>query len=1267
MEHPAEYAAGMSGTLAGLADAAINPVDAVKGLVGTGWGSDPAQALGKLVPNVALAVATDGGGAAADASDVASSMSEDVASQGVSDMTRVGDPVNVATGDVVFAQTDAALPGVLPLVVERVHRSSWRGGRWLGETWASSFDQRLLIAGDRVAAAFADGRVLFWRRDDVGGSGGALPTAGPTWPLRQSSGGTYTVTDPQRGLTWRYERRPGFWEYADGQGELPLVSVTDRTGHTIAFSYSADGQPTSITHSGGYRISVTVDGGRVTGLALDDGTGGGVPLVRYEYDDAGNLTGVVNSSGQPLRFSYDSAGRMIGWIDRNGHSYRYSYDELGRCVRGESPSGALTGTFSYESGVTRWADGASAVTEYRLDRSLRVSAIADPLGSVTRFGHDDRGRVISRTDPLGHETRYGYDDAGNLVSVMRPTGTVARAEYDERSLPVAVTGPDGAVWRQAYDERGNRTSLTAPDGAVTRYGYDDAGHLAEVTGPDGLVTTVACDAVGLLVAGQDPAGRVTRYERDQFGRIGRVIGPDGSITTVGWTVEGRPVSRAFPDGTSETWTWDADGHLIRHVSPSGAVTAYEYGAFDKVSAVSWPDGTRSEFGYDHELRTQSVTHGGLAWQYSYDPAGRLTAETDYDGAVTRYSYDAAGQLVRKVNAAGQETLFGYDPLGSLVEQRAGDSVTTFGYDAVGRLVHARNVDAELSFARDALGRVTAETCDGRTVTTSYDMAGRVTGRVTPSGAAASWEYDDAGRPAAMSVGGQELRFRYGRDGRETHRELPGGVTLTQHWDPRGRLTAQILAGPGAAPSPEGPMLPGHEPAARGHELTAPGQVLQRRGYRYSLDGFVTGTEDLLTGNRTFGLDAAGRVTEVTGPDWTEQYAYDPVGNVASAAWPAFPPEAAGAWLDAGPQGQREVTGTLVSRAGNVRYRHDAAGRVVQRTRTRISRKPETWRYDWDAENRLISVTAPDGSVWRYRYDPLGRRIAKQHLDASGQVLGETRFTWDGTVLAEQSEPCADGSGREQVTTWDYRPGSFAPVAQTSRSSLRDAPQDEIDKRFYAIIIDLTGTPSEMVAPDGTLAGYQQHTLWGGTIWHPSGTSTPLRFPGQYDDPETGLHYNNQRYYDPVTGAYLSPDSLGLAPSPNPHAYVPNPHVLTDPLGLEPGGVGTGSAAGGGQAVQIFRNVDAREFDSIATTEKFSVGPGQMEGKWFATQGAHAEQWGQLLNGGDGITVETRIPSSVAEQLYLHAGKLDGIGPAYYADADQLNLINEPMDGIRVWP
>ncbi|MDX2290706.1 MULTISPECIES: HNH/endonuclease VII fold putative polymorphic toxin, partial [Streptomyces] len=71
-------------------------------------------------------------------------------------------------------------------------------------------------------------------------------------------------------------------------------------------------------------------------------------------------------------------------------------------------------------------------------------------------------------------------------------------------------------------------------------------------------------------------------------------------------------------------------------------------------------------------------------------------------------------------------------------------------------------------------------------------------------------------------------------------------------------------------------------------------------------------------------------------------------------------------------------------------------------------------------------------------------------------------------------------------------------------------------------------------------------------WNKSATAyTPLRFPGQYYDPESGLHYNYFRYYDPESARYLTQDPLGLAPADNPCTYVHNPHTRTDPLGLSP--------------------------------------------------------------------------------------------------------------------
>jgi RHS repeat-associated protein len=75
----------------------------------------------------------------------------------------------------------------------------------------------------------------------------------------------------------------------------------------------------------------------------------------------------------------------------------------------------------------------------------------------------------------------------------------------------------------------------------------------------------------------------------------------------------------------------------------------------------------------------------------------------------------------------------------------------------------------------------------------------------------------------------------------------------------------------------------------------------------------------------------------------------------------------------------------------------------------------------------------------------------------------------------------------------------------------------------------------------------------------------LRFPGQYYDAETGLHYNYFRDYDPSLGRYVESDPIGLRGGLNTYAYVENNPVNDiDPEGLAPKSGPLGIAAAFGQ-------------------------------------------------------------------------------------------------------
>jgi len=115
--------------------------------------------------------------------------------------------------------------------------------------------------------------------------------------------------------------------------------------------------------------------------------------------------------------------------------------------------------------------------------------------------------------------------------------------------------------------------------------------------------------------------------------------------------------------------------------------------------------------------------------------------------------------------------------------------------------------------------------------------------------------------------------------------------------------------------------------------------------------------------------------------------------------------------------------------------------------------------------------------------------------------------------------------------------------------------------------DHLGSVSVVTDTNGQVVSRQDSTPWGEARGSDI-TQTTLNFTGQRKD-GTGLLYYGARYYDPVLGRFVSPDSLGakqpIPQSLNHYSYVlNNPLKFTDPTGHEERAEGGGCDVSGGR-------------------------------------------------------------------------------------------------------
>ncbi len=1046
---------------------------------------------------------------------------------------------------------------MLGLVLRRAHHSNHRFGRWFGPSWSATLDVRIVVADEGVTFIGEDGIMLAYPHAEVGVPVPPL-SEGQRWSLTRTDSGGYRVWDQRRELIWHFAPELGLDGIEARLGNYAISAITDRHHNRVRFHYDADGVPVEVTHSGGYRVRIHSDHGRVTGLALvvDDPEIGELPTPVREFSyHAGELVAVTDAAGATTRFTYDAEHRMTSWTDSNGNQMVNTYDESGRVIHQRGTGGILNSDFDYlefpdgSGRLTIVTDSRGATTQHGFDRELQLRDLINPAGGHTHIDYNADRRPLTVTAPDGSTTDYHYSDAGDPTKIARPDGHSIDIEYAWPNRPATITGPDGAVTRREWSLDSNLSALIDPAGDRTEFTYHPNGALATVTESNGARTTVQVDAAGLPIRVTDPLGAVTWIHRDSAGRPIQVTDTLGGVTRYDWSPTGKLLHRTDPDGHTESWTYDGEGNTLTHTDRAGGITRFGYGAFDLLHSRTEPDGSVTRFIWDTERRLTAVHNPiGETWNCQYDHAGRLIAETDYTGAATRYTHDRAGRIATVTPATGITRHHRHDNLGRLTEVTTNtEEWIRYTYDPAGRVLRAANgtgADSThtLEFAYTATGQIASERLDTQlTMVHEHDQRGNRIRRTTPSGTVTRWKHDIASRVDQLSADGHDVTFDYDPLGRLTG-WFVGEIAVTRDLTITGHVTHQEVTS-----FPKRILNLGLDASPR----PAPRQ-LRSDEFAYRPDGYLTAhttiRPDTTLVQRNYDLDAIGRVTSVAeGGTVAERYSYDRLSNITSAQ--LFTDARPDSLLDSTMSedrmtdpshpntSDREYRNNLLIRDGRTRYHYDAAGRLIRKTTTRLSRKPASWHYHYNAFDQLTDVWTPDHQWWHYTYDALGRRTTKQRLSTDGTVLERVDYTWDGTQLIEQATAVA-------VTRWQYQPDSYTPITQTT-------DQATINREFFAIITDLVGTPTELIDPaTGLIAATATTTLWGHTTWR-GATHTPLRFPGQIHDPETGLHDNHHRTYDPSSGRFLTQDPLGFAPAPNPNAYPHNPITWIDPLGLIP--------------------------------------------------------------------------------------------------------------------
>ncbi|MGE1152153.1 RHS repeat-associated core domain-containing protein [Pseudomonas kitaguniensis] len=1001
-----------------------------------------------------------------------------------------GCPVSMVTGEELLTLTDGALDGVLPFEWTRLYRTSAAEvDCGLGFGWSHSLAHRLDVTGDSVV----------WTDHENRATTLPLPTASrPAITNSLAEAAIYLGVLPDELVLAQASH---FYHFRDGV----LTSISDAYDNRLRISRDFLGRIERLDNGVGCSLFLRYTSDRIVAVDYQiqrvKGQGPFVwvteqNVVSYGYDSIGRLVSATNAVGESEAYRYDDQHVILERGLAGGASFFWEWERVGkaaRCVRHWASFSQMDTRYVWgdDGRVTvHNADGSQEV--YAHDQRARLVQRIDPDGAEHFKSYDDRGHLTVEQDPLGAVTAYQYDEAGRLIALFPGDDEPTSYEHDNGFVQVVRRGE--AAWKYGRNDQGDVIRKIDPDGNTTDYSYNKHGQLTEVWFADHSCQRLVWNERGQLLEDQRPNGGIQRYRYDDLGRQVAREDEHGALTQYQWDSVGRLISVVLPDASFKQYSYNPYGKITAERDESGHVTRYEYAqGLHLISRRINADGTQVNYRYDNVrlLLTEIENEVGETYRLQYHLNGLIQQQIGFDGQRTAYVYDLNGNLQEKTEHAddGSQlvTRYARDNAGRLVRKTLPDSsIVDYAYDRQGNLLSVDDGHWALAYEYDQQNRLTAEHQGWGTLRYGYDACGHLQKLRLPDNNRLVFNHAKGGQLATVELNGTVLTSHRFKSGQE-HQRQQGQLLSHYHYDDQHRLHA--------------------------HAVAQQEHYLYQRQYDYDKCGNLTRLVDTRKGEHHYHYDPLNRLTRADhSQDIQERFGHDPAGNLLMQDRP----------------GPDIVAGNRLIIQGDRHYDYDAFGNLIRERRGRGHAITTEYRYD--CQHRLTGITQPNGETASYRYDPFGRRISKT---VDGLT---TEFFWQGDTLIAEHQA-------DRHRSHIYEPNSFRPLV------LLEGFGPKVTQPYH-YQLDHLGTPQELTDPDGEIVWSAHYRAYGEVTRLDVATiDNPLRFQGQYLDPESGLHYNRHRYYNPDIGRYLTPDPVKLAGGINAYQYVLNPTGWVDPLGL----------------------------------------------------------------------------------------------------------------------